>query len=465
MKKLIAITLLLAVFLTACEQNTKQSPKVKYVFFFIGDGMGEAHVALTEAYLAQLEDSVGIKHLTMTDFPVMGLSTTYAANRFITGSAAAGTALAAGHKTSINTIGLTTDRKDTLYSIAYYAHKKGMKVGILTTVSINHATPAVFYAHQPNRNQYYQISKQMPLSGFDVFGGGGIYQAKDSSFLLLKQAGYKIVNTKDAFNKLKNGDGKVYMYAPHTLSEAEMPYAIDRKPGELTLADFTAKAIELLDNPKGFFMMVEGGKIDWAAHANDAATTIKEVIDFDSAIAVAVDFYKQHPKQTLIVVTADHETGGLALGSDLLKYESNYKILKNQKASIVSFNDTIENFIDRNGISKFTYDKMMELAENFFSFDANQLTDEMKEDLKKTYNEYVIEKQKNSLTYAQIDPITIEWFKIFDNEAGVGWTTHKHTGIPVPVRAFGQGQELFNGFYDNTDIPKKMAQLMGIDLK
>jgi len=464
MKKIYLLLLAFILVFTNGELKA-QTSKVKYVFFFIGDGMGEAHVNLTEAYLAQMKDSIGIHHLTMTDFPVMGLSTTFAATRFITGSAAAGTALATGHKTSINTIGLSADRKDTLYSIAYYAHKKGMKVGILTSVSINHATPAVFYAHQPLRSQYYQISKQMPLSGFEVFGGGNIYQAKDSSYLLLKQAGYKIVHTYGGFDSLKNGDGKVYMYAPHTLSEAEMPYVIDRKPGELTLADFTSKAIELLDNPKGFFMMVEGGKIDWAAHANDAATVIEEVIDFDNAIAEAVKFYKQHPDETIIIITADHETGGLALGSDLLHYDSNLKLLSKQKHFISYFSDSLENFIVNNGVENFTFDKMNEIAEYFFGVKYENLNEEQAESLKNAYNSFIKNRKEEQMPYSELNKLSVAWLKIFDNMAGVGWTTHSHTGIAVPVRVMGQGQELFDGFYDNTDIPKKIGQLIGVDLK
>lgn len=431
--------------------------------------MGEAHVNLTEAYLSAIDGQIGVKHLIMSDFPTIGFQTTYAENRYITGSAASGTALATGHKTTIGTISMAGNHTDTLFSIAYFAHQAGMKVGILTSVGINHATPSVFYAHQPDRGEYYEIALQLPKSDFDVFGGGGFINPTGNkagtmtdAYEITAKKGYKITRTKDDFNELKAGDKKVLMVSPDIMNQGEMPYSIDQEAGMLTLADFTQKAIDLLDNPNGFFLMVEGGKIDWASHANDAATVVKEVIDFDNAIKKAVDFYKKHPDETIIIVTADHETGGLALGTNSMHYDTDFAILKNQKGSIDALNAIFSDFIKQNTLKELTFEKVLELGQDFFGIDKNTLTKKETDKLQNSYDNFLKKQTNENLTYGKANEIATTWLEIFDTRAGIGWTSHSHTGIPVPVRVMGINHGNFDGFYDNTDISKKLAEIMKI---
>ena len=287
--------------------------KAKYVFLFIGDGMGFSEVNATEAYLAAKEGKIGINKLSFTQFPSLGFATTYAQDRYVTDSAAAGTALATGNKTSVETIAMDAERKHSLKSIAEMAKAEGLKVGVITTANMNDATPAVFYAHQPIRSMHKEIADEMVKSDFDFFGGGGLKKANVTDEL--KKHGYKLVNSKKGLESLKKDTEKVYATCPSLDADMGCNYEIDKKKNDTSLADFTKKATELLDNPKGFFMMIEGGKIDWANHSNDAATAIKDVLAFDTAIKSAIDFYNKHPKETLIVVTSDHETGGFAQGS------------------------------------------------------------------------------------------------------------------------------------------------------
>lgn len=448
------------------NQKTIQ-PKAKYVFFFIGDGMGNGHVALTESYLDAINDTIGFAKLAMSDFPVMGLSTTYAENRLITGSAAAGTALATGHKTSIGTISLASNHTDTLWSVAHYAKLAGYKVGILSSVSINHATPAVFYAHQPKRSMYYEIASEMVASNFDVFGGGGIAYSTGRNndttdiYLSLKNAGYTSTKNRNQLNNLTQNNSKVIFTSSELTNSDALPYSIDQSDTSLNLADFTQKAIELLDNPNGFFMMVEGGKIDWAAHNNDAATVIQEVIDFDNAIKVALDFYKLHPNETLIIITADHETGGLSIGQNDTHYESYLKILQKQKSSVEVFSDYLNKLIDSISVDQFNINIALKAGQDFFGIDS------LKPDELEALNNAISELKASHNAqnqYASLNPIAVFWLETINNRAGIGWTTHSHTANPVPVRALGTGQELFDGFYDNTDIPKKLAQAMKINM-
>ena len=460
--KYIAIVLL-AISLSNCTQKQENKQNSKYVFLFIGDGMGEAQVALTEAYLKSLQDSIGFEKLSMSEFPIMGLAKTYAANRLITGSAASGTALATGYKTSINTISMDSTRRDSLLSIAYFAKKANKKVGVLSSVGINHATPAVFYAHQALRNQYYEIAMQLPHYQFDVFGGGGIIEPKGKDNqkknieTIIQNKGYRITHSLQDFQKITASQNKILMIAPDVLEGGEMPYAIDQKKGALQLKDFTAKAIKLLDNPNGFFVMIEGGKIDWAAHNNDAATLIGELIAFDNAIKEALSFYKKHPKETTIIITADHETGGLAMGWEDMHYESNLSILKNQKGTMETYINLLEAKKD-----SLSFNEMLNFSQDFFGINVNLLNKNDSAILKADYLEFIKDLDQSKNTYAKHNALASDYLKILSHQAGVAWTTHSHTATPVPVRAIGNKSTLFSGFYENTEIPKKIAIIMGI---
>ena len=343
----------------------------KYVFYFIGDGMGINHIHGTEMYMGELRNIIGINSLQFTQFPYFTMATNFSASSGVTDSAAAGTALATGSKTKNGTIGMLANQKTDVASIAVRAKNVGAKVGIATSVGIDDATPAAFYAHTPSRKNYYEIGLQMIDSRFDFFAGSGFHQpekkGKKDLFTLVQEGGYALLKGYNEYLQQAKGANKVVMFQPEGAeSSYSLPYAIDRKPGDLTLKEITLAGIDFLskDNPdKGFFFMVEGGKIDWCSHSNDAASTFREVMDFDDAIKVAYDFYKEHPDETLIVITADHETGGLILGNG--QYELNLKALKNQKVSESGFTKVI-NQLRKDHQNKVSWEMVQNsLKENF----------------------------------------------------------------------------------------------------
>lgn len=479
MKSRLSVILLLLVFVltlpVARAQESQSRSTAKYVFLFIGDGMGLAQVNAAEAFLTSVSETGTFEGLSMTRMPVTGFVQTTAENRYITGSAAAGTALATGFKTSINTIGMNADRTRPLQSIAKMAGTNGFKVGILTTVSINHATPAAFYASRPDRNDYYEIAMQLPESGFDLFGYGGIKHQRGKNndqpdaMEYARQKGYTLVEGKKNFLALQHLPGKtIVMNTRFDEEDASVPFVIDQQSDDMLLSEVVGKSIGLLYNPDGFFIMVEGGLIDWACHSNDAATTIREVIDFDKAIEKALEFQKRHPHETLVVVTADHETGGMSIGTALRKYDSDWKLLENQKASINRLKQDIESF-KKACQGSCQFEKLMPLISAKTGLGKQiPLTDFDKIQLQMAFRASIFNqmpfqgKESNYLLYGDEDPLAATLVKIAGQKAGIGWTTWSHTGIPVPVWAKGAGQELFGGYIDNTDIPIRILQAMGI---
>lgn len=454
------------------EYDGKQA---KYVFFFIGDGMGLAHINATEAYLGSQKNNNQLKWLNMSDMETQSFSTTYAENRFITGSAAAGTALATGKKTSIGTISMAKDHKTKYTTIAEKAKKKGFKIGILTTVPINHATPAVFYAHEPVRHSYYNIGKQLADSDFDFFAGGGfknpIGRKKDQKDLvkMSEENGFTYLDTKKEFKNLTAEDLPAIAVNPRTSSGA-MPYVIDMNNKDLTLAQFTQKAIDVLDNDNGFFMMIEGGKIDWAAHGNDAGTIIHDVIDFDNAVGKALDFYKKHPDETLIIVTADHETGGMSLGARSTKYLSYFSRLKNQKMSMEAFATALDKLAKHTSGFNFevamTYTKekmgLGKKSEGLILTRADMIVLERAFAMMYGDEEYKSQMDAMAASYTGDNPFASAVIAMLNEKSGISFTTNAHTGIAVPVKVTGVGAEIFRTYMDNTDIPKNIEVIMGI---
>ena len=454
----------------SCQKPEKK--QIKYAFLFIGDGMGVAQVNLTEAYLAAIENKKGFEQLSFTQFPEAGLVKTNANNRFITCSAAAGTAFATGYKTNINRIATDSTGSVPFKSIATICKENGMKVGILTSVSIDHATPAVFYANDSLRSDYFEIGVDLANSNFDYFGGGG-FRKPDGELNgqqvnvieLAQQNGFTYVNSTEDLTELMAGDDKIIAVYPELLAgSAAMPYVIDQPSGP-TLADFTTKGIELLKNENGFFMMVEGGKIDWACHSDDAATAIQETIAFDEAVQVALEFYKKHSDETLIIVTADHETGGLALGAQKTKYESYYEFLQYQKVSIDKFSQLLADFEKTlSGNYESDLDNLLDLvSENFGLGKEIPLTEEDKSKLWFAFEKTLKSKNAGTTMYSDFPPLSEVIVKMVSEKAGVGWTTYSHTGINVPIYAIGPGAELFSGVIDNTDIPEIMMKQIGVE--
>jgi alkaline phosphatase len=483
MKRRIFLLRFLVIFLTVTALNIRvfailpagdDPQKAKYVFLFIGDGMGLAQVNLTEAYLAALEDKIGFEHLNFTKFPQVGLASTYANNKMITCSAAAGTALATGHKTNIGRISMDPAGSVPYESIATKAKRYRYKVGVVTSTSIDHATPSVFYAHQPDRDMYFEIGIQLTQSNFDFFAGGGFlipdgtWQGKEVNLIKLAgENGFNVVNTRDGFEKLATGGGKTLVLSPRLSSEASLPFSLDMDPGDITLADYVSKAISMLDNEKGFFLMVEGGKIDWACHKNDGAAAIQEVIAFDKAIGNAVAFYENHPDETLIIVTADHETGGLALGNKETGYDSHIGLLKYQKSSVEELNKIVAQFrVNKSGDSEADFNRMLKVLESVMGLNSRQrntlLTDGEISQLKTAFVESVYATGVEKGIYGNDEPFMDMAVGILDKKASIGWTSNAHTCVNVPVYTIGTGAERFSGYIDNTDIPKFIQGLMGV---
>jgi len=449
---------------------------VKYVFYFIGDGMANVQVHTAEAYLKAENHYVSgadkVELLNMSKFPVQGMSSTYADNRFITGSAAAGTALACGKKTSIGTIAMDPDGTMPYTSVAELARAKGMKVGIVSSVSIDHATPGVFYAHQPSRKMYYEIGLDLANSGFEYFGGGGFIDPEGGTPTVwdeLADNGYSVVYTREDLAAVTPGTKTVAIN--HTLAGGQsLYYELDRPEDHMSLAEFTAEGIRLLDNPDGFFMMVEGGKIDWACHANDARASIDDTLAFDAAIAEALEFYADHPQDTLIVVTADHECGGLTIGFAGTGYENAMEVLDDQAVSYEMFTGVIwpEYKDSHTGVTDID-DDFKALIQANFGMVFDEMTDFEKARLEDAFDKSMSGEstklpEEDYLLYGYYEPITVSLTHILNQRAGIAWTSYSHTGVPVPVLAKGRSAYLFDGFYDNTDVAKKIAKAMKIKL-
>lgn len=451
-----------------------QAQQPKYVFYFIGDGMGVNQVLGTEMYRSELKGEIGITPLLFTQFPFSTVATTFSATNGVTDSAAAGTALATGHKTKNGTLGMKKDLETKVNSVASWAKDKGCRVGISTSVSIDHATPAAFYAHQAQRSSYYNIGLDLIAANYDFYAGSdfldptnGGKNNSESLYVLANKSGYNIARGyKDYQKKSKKSDKMILLQPASATDASSIPYAIDRKKGDMTLAEITRAGINFLskDLSKGFFLMVEGGKIDWACHSNDAATVFHEVIDLDNAIKVAYEFYEQHPDETLIVVTADHETGGIVLGKG--PYTLNLQALKSQKVSESGYTQII-NDLRKKHKNQVSWEIIKQSLKDYFGFwDSIQLNDKQEAQLKKIYDKSFsgqsVDLQKSE--YQQDEPLASEAKKILDDIALVGWTSGGHSGGYVPVFAIGAGAELFQGRMDNTEIPEKIAKAAGYPL-
>lgn len=443
--------------------------EAKYVFFFIGDGMGVNQVQGTELYLGELDGKIGLTPLDFTEFPYATTSSTYSATNGVTDSAAGGTALATGTKTKNGTIGMEQDQQTPIASIAMRAKEKECRVGIATSVSIDHATPAAFYAHNPNRKNYYQIGKDLFTAGFDFYAGSDFLDPDnhgqgESLYTLASQYGYTLARGYEDFMAKNEQADKLILLQTEKASATyrdAIPYAIDRREGDLCLSDITSAAIRFLskDLSKGFFLMVEGGKIDWACHSNDAATAFREVVDLNESIRQALQFYENHPDETLIVISADHETGGLVLGTGA--YALNLQALQYQRVSETAFT-SILNSLRRQTGNRVTWEQARQaLADNFGFWNELKLTEQQAKRLEevycRTFTGSDVEMEKSE--YAQDEPLAAEAVRIINEIAMVGWVSGGHSAGYVPVFAIGAGADYFQGRMDNVEIPARIAEI------
>lgn len=491
------------------------SSKPKYVFLFIGDGMSYPQIECTNYYLNALvnKTSMGSKEnntiltkshdaLGFLDFPVTGSAQTYNSTSYCPDSSSAATAISTGYRTYSGRINMNEKATKAYETIAEKLHKQlGYKIGIVSSVNINHATPAAFYSHQKSRSSYYEIGLELIKSDFDYFAGGafrkptGKKENKKDLYKLAEKSGYTVVTTQKAAKKVTSDTGKVIIIDEHPADSDSMSYEIDRAGDEWALSDYVSKGIDCLseNNDKGFFMMVEGGKIDWACHANDAVTAMKDTKAFSDAVDEAVVFYHEHPDETLILVTGDHETGGMTIGYAGTNYNTYLQNLSNQKMSFRKFYNKYVKKYKKKGTR---FDKAMKdvtkqfglvtekdagkKADDTVEMDSNDkhpagaaskslvLTDYELQKLKAAYKKTMTAKKDKKLTqkeyelYGSHDPFTVTIMHILNNKCGIGFTSYSHTGLPVAVFAMGAGQEKFEGFYDNTEIYEKMAELTGV---
>ena len=455
MKRMIAATLTLALTtaaLAGCaanaaaptdDQNTVAAATMsnetgktpKYVFLFIGDGMSYPQIQSTSDYLGALNDEDywqaqpslddnqgaildGPEYLNFMNFEGVGTAVTFDSNSFAPDSASTATSIATGHKTYSGSINVDETGTVEYETIAEQLKaQKGYEIGVITSVNLNHATPAAFYAHQASRSSYYEIGLEMVESDFDYFAGGGLLDPTGSEgdqtdlYQLAQEAGYTVARTYAEADAISADTDKAIIIEENLADSDAIPYEIDRTDDMWSLADYVEKGIEVLDNDTGFFMMCEGGKIDWACHANDAGSSIHDTQALADAVQVAIDFAAEHPDETLILVTGDHETGGLTIGFAGTDYDTYLDLLENQKISYAKFSQ---------------YEQ----------------------------EEYVL--------YGTYEPLSVTITHIINNKSGISFTSYSHTGLPVAVLAEGVGAENFSGYYDNTQIYEKMADLLNI---
>lgn len=446
----IVTTLMLAV---ACVVGASTP---KYVFYFIGDGMGMGHVMSAQNYNREVLKSN--EPLLMMRFPVVSMVTTYSASGRVTDSAAAGTALSTGYKTNNGMLGVTPDTLPAT-SVARYLKDAGWGVGIVTTVAPDDATPGAFYAHQPQRSMAYKIDKEMAQSGYEFVAGSKLKGTKDKNgiptdiYSHFAQNGVAIARGIDALEQVDSR--KVLLLNTDSL-DSNVGYTIDSINGALTLPAMTQACLSHLQkhSPDQFFMMVEGGNIDYAGHSNDGGAVVKEILNFNQAIKIAYDFYLTHPDETLIVVTADHNTGGLAVRF------GDMSLIDCQRMSKDRFGYYTKSILNSRRI--FTWEDMkVELTLLFGFWDKIKLSEKqealLKEKFDRTFNLRNSDDQET--LYNSFNEFSVEVFKILNEKCGFGWVATGHTGDPVPLFAIGAGANEFMGVKDNTEIPKIIKKI------
>lgn len=441
-----------------------QTPK--YFFYFIGDGMGMGHVMTAQTYNRTV--LCNDKPLTMMQFPVSSLAMTYSANKKITDSAAAGTALSTGSKTNNGMLGMLPDETP-VYSIATELKKLGYGIAIGTSVEPDDATPGAFYTHVPSRSMYYEIGMDMAKSDYDMFVGSVLRGAKDDKgkdtglVKALKSNGYTVVEGREAFEKNKNKDKIVLLNNDSRIMH--FGYTIDSIKDNLHLPYITQACLDHLKrvSPDKFFMMIEGGNIDWAAHANDGGAVVKEILNFNEAIKIAYDFYLQHPDETLIVVTADHNTGGMQMGVEDGPDEVNLKNMDYQRVSIEMFEMYCKDLIDSGKTVKWD-DMKSYLTKNLGLYGPIAVNKEQDEELREKFESTFVEHDSDDVEtlYTTYNEFVETVFDTLDHINGIGWTTTSHAGDFVPVFAVGVGSEKFSNVNNNIDIPAKMRKIAGI---
>ena len=449
-------------FMVACSAWAA-SPK--YIFYFIGDGMGLAPIMVAEGYNRTVLGNN--EHLTMLQFPVTSMATSYSANRHITDSSAAGTALSTGKKTNNYMLGVTPDSLPA-YSVAKSLKENGYGVAVATTVTLNDATPSAFYGHAPYRKMYYEIGMGIVDSDYDFLSGYNLLGNKDKEgketglYKAIEKAGYTFATGKSGYEKVKGNDKIVLLNTPNKAGHCG--YVVDYMGDDnFNVPYLTSTALDHLQrvSPDKFFMMIEGGNIDWLGHANDPGM-VKSVLDFDEGVRIAYEFYKQHPEETLIVVTADHNTGGLTYGVKGNKRVT-LKNLDHQKISISMFQEYCRDLVKAGKHPQWDEMKAF-VSEKLGLYGAISVDEKDDKAIQEAFNKTFNSKDAEDVEtlYTSYNSFIAEVFKVFCKYTGLGWTTTGHTGDFTPVFAIGVGAEQFQGINNNIDLPKKIAAIAGV---
>ena len=438
----------------SCE-NVKGPKPPKYVFMLIGDGMGINHLYLANEFAKQ----TGKPQLNILNFPYFALTTTHPLDTGrITDSAEAGTAIACGRKTRNRAVGMNPDTGEKFVSIAEILHQNDFKIGLITSVGINDATPAVFYGHQKSRRMYSELVEDMVASNFEYFAGGGIIssnkdnpiEARKTIFSKIKDADYTIVADRNRAKEIQNL-GKIFVCDTTKKLGSALPNIIDSIDVQFSLSEMLKLGIEKLFSEKGFFIMLESGKIDWLSHDNDAASVIHEVLDFDKSVKIALDFYKKHPNETLIIVTTDHETGGMSWGNNITNYDNYTYKLQQQKKSVYLIKDSLASMQNA--------EKQEFIRKNLgFEINIEEYTQNMQ--LKNAANSASAMHSKKENYQFSVAELANHLIDSLNTSAGISWATHAHSGSPVGTFAIGVGAHEFHGQIDNTEIKPILLKIL-----
>ena len=458
--------LLVSLLVAGCASK----PQVKYVFYFIGDGMGVNEVMATNLY--NQETGFGPEAVNFSQFPVLNFITTVSANSLVTDSSAAGTALASGVKTNNSALGVDPEGNP-VSNLTEWAHAAGFGTGVATSVGVNHATPASFVAHSDKRGNYEDIALQMIDSPVDFMAGATFLteskSGHDAAYFEHKadSAGIAIYKGPEAIRGIDLTKERVVCLSAK--EEDSIPYAIDRKEDDTRLADFTDAGIRYLEanyGKKGFFFMIEGGKIDYAGHGNDAATCFQEVNDMAESVDLALAFLARHPKETLILVTADHETGGLMMGSG--RYEMHPERLAKQHASVDAITDLFRDafFPEDKPFKAPSWDAVKAFfTEHLGLWSEVEVSERVENELKGVYDRTFGKGGDRNLSeenlYSVNYRLVADTIRALDRAAGCQWSFGSHSGSPVGLYVTGACAEEFNTVRDNAEIAPLIARLAG----
>ncbi|MDZ5471044.1 alkaline phosphatase (plasmid) [Bacillus sp. 31A1R] len=457
MKKKIYFLLLLITFSVfnpkpVVKGETNQHNRPKNVILMIGDGMGLGQMEIARMFEYGREGKLFIETL-----PHVGLVHTYSANNVVTDSAAGGTALATGVKTNNGMIGMSPDKKE-VDSILDKFKANGKKVGVISTNTVTDATPASFTASVQNRwDGQYEIAKQQLKLNVDVLLGGGsqFFQKRDERGASLidefKNKGYSYVTNRTELSKAK-GEKLLGLF-----NSSYMSFKLDQevlKSNEPSLTEMTQKGIEFLSKGEtGFFLIVEGARIDHAAHSSDITGIWKETIEFDQAVKGAVNWANTR-NDTLVIVVADHETMGISLTEPIALNElKNIKVSPAYMASKLIRKKTKDGYTEKSIKDVFKTYAHIELSNE----EVKKFNESIENSKDQVYKKFKVSWEIGNLISEHYQA------GIVRNEVRSISKTGGHTGNMIPIFAFGKGAEVFDGVMDNTDVPKRIENLMGYE--